>query len=149
MHVNTVYDLASCQGVVFRICFPDGLDLCLNWWSSWRKASKPFGPVSRTFSRLPSTPSPNPHPPLVVRPHFSLSHICTNTLPEHRDTIERDLWAQFVCFNGQKEAPDLTAGRPCGLWTHEEITVKSHQGFNSLWPSYGFPLAFRGVLVCG
>lgn len=89
--------------------------------------------------------SPAPRPCFLT----PLTHTCTNTLSEHRDTIERDLWAQFVCFNGQEEAPDLTTGRPRGLWTHEEITVKSHQGFNSLWPGRGFPLALGGALVCG
>ncbi len=92
-----------------------------------------------------SSPSPAPQ----SCPLTSLTHTCTNTLPEHRDTIELDLWAQFVRFNGQEEAPDLTTGRPRQLWTHEEITVKSHRGFNSLWPSRGFALTLAGALVCG
>ena len=146
MHINTFYNLAECQGMVFPVCSPDGLDSCLNWWSSWRKASKAFGPATRTVSRLARPP-----PLLLLSPASSpllLTHAQTH-FPEHRDTIQRRLWAQFVCFNGQEEAPDLTTGRPRGLWTHEEITVKSHQGFNSLWPSRSFPLALGGALVCG
>lgn len=78
MHVNTFYDLAGCQGMVFRICSPDGLEFCLNWWSSWRKASKPFGSVTRTVSRLGRPP-----PLLFLSPAsslLSLTHAQTHSL---------------------------------------------------------------------
>lgn len=76
---------------------------------------------------------------------LSYSHVYTNMLPEHRDTIHWGLWAQYRYFNAWQEAPNLTTGRPLwavGCW---EIGVKSHQGFISFWPCHNFFLVLRGT----
>lgn len=134
MHVNTFYDLAVCQDMVIQICSSNGLDLCLQWWSSWRKASKLFGRVARSVSPLARSSRL-----LVLGPaSLPLSLTQAQTQSEDRDTIQWDLWVQFVCFNGQG-APKLTTDRP--LWdVHSwDINVKSHQGFIKFWPRSGFP----------
>lgn len=92
MHINTLYDLAGRQVMVFQISSPDGLDSRLSGWQTfWLQQTGLLTilPASAHQGRL----------------HTLLTHVCTNTLAEHRDTIERDLWAQSVCFNGQKRQP--------------------------------------------
>lgn len=144
MRVNTFYDLAVCQNMVIQICSSNGLDARLKWWSSWRKVSKVFGAAARTVSRLA-----RPSRLLLLSPAslpLSLTHAQTRS--EDRDTIQRDLWAQFVCFNGQ-EAPELTTDRP--LWAVDswEINVKSHQGFIKFWPRSGFLWPSEGLWFVG
>lgn len=144
MHVNTFYDLAVCQDMVIQICSSDGLDWCLPWWSSWRKVSKLFGRVARSVSRLA-----RPSRLLLLGPaSLPLSLTQAQTQSEDRDTIQWDLWVQFVCFNGQ-EAPKLTTDRP--LWdVHSwDINVKSHQGFIKFWPRSGFPWPCEGLWFVG
>lgn len=78
----------------------------------------------------------------VLLPNFS--HSCTNTLPEHRDTIHRDLWAQVVCLMGKRRHPILPLAGPHGLWTVEKLLSKairsllgSGLALASPWPSEG------------
>lgn len=64
-----------------------------------------------TISEATSSPSVSS----VQLPHFSQSFILyINTHPGHKDTIDWDLWAEFVSFIGPVVLPSLTTGRPTG-----------------------------------
>lgn len=79
---------------------------------------------------------------------LALSLKQAQTQSKDRDTIQWDLWVQFVCFNGQG-APKLTTDRP--LWdVHSwDINVRSHQGFIKFWPCGGFPWPWDGLWFVG
>lgn len=63
IHMN---NLAVCQDIVFPTCSP--MVWILAWWSSWKKTSKSLGPVTRTISRLVSSP-------LLLLLHHVSSHV--------------------------------------------------------------------------
>lgn len=120
----------------FPNTFPWWLGLLPELMEYLKKSIQTFRPTSKhrlTIGMVSRAPAPQS---CFLAP---FTHTCTNTLLKHRDTIEWGLWAQFVYFNGQVEAPNLTTGRPLRLRTCEKISVKSHQGFNSLWPRCSFP----------
>lgn len=144
MHVNTFYDLAVCQDMVIQICSSNGLAVCLQWWSSWRKVSKLFGQVARSVSPL----ARSSRLLLLGRASLPLSLTQAQTQSEDRDTIQWDLWVQFVCFNGQG-APKITTDR--SLWDVHSwyINVKSHQDFIKFWPHSGFPWPWDSLWFVG
>lgn len=132
MHVNTL----SRHG--FPECVPlMVLNSCLNWWSSWRKSIQTFWPeLPRTFSPLAAC---------SLKPCFptSLTHICTNTLAEHRYTIEwKFVGTVCVCFNGQEEAPNLNRWQaPAGCGLMKKLlseAIRALIAAASPWPSEGF-----------
>lgn len=141
MHVNTFYDLAECQGMVFLIRSPDGLDSCLNWWSSWRNASKPFGPVTRTVSRLAKPPCLQLLSPASSL--LSLTHAQTHSL-------STEIPLSWICGHslctlmGKRRHPisPLAGPASCGLMKKLlskaiRALIASSQVAASPWPSQG------------
>lgn len=141
MHINTFYDLAVCQDMVFWKCSPNGLDSCLNWWSSWRKASKTFGPVARTVSRLARPPRL-----LLLSPAslpLSLTHAQTHSLSTEIP-FTRICGHSLCALMGKRRQRILPLAGPRGLWTVEKLLSKAIRVLlgsgpvtASPWPSEG------------
>lgn len=146
MHVNTFYDLALCQAMVFRICSPDGLDSGLSWWSSRRKASKPFGPGTRTVSRLA-------RPPLLVFPSpasslLSLTHAQTH-LPSTEILFSGICGHSLCALMGKRRHPISPLAGPAGCGLMKKLLSKAIKVLIATGPVAASPWPSKGLWSVG
>lgn len=129
-------NLAVCQDIVFPTCSP--MVWILAWWSSWKKTSKSLGPLTRTISRLASSP-------LLLLLHHASLLTRTQTCSLSTDIPFTGICGHSICTLMAERRLPISLLRAVG-W---EIAVKSHQEFINFWPCHGFLLVLRGTQVCG
>lgn len=145
MHVNTFYELAGSQRMVFWICSPDGLDSCLNWWSSWRNSSKPFGPVTRTVSRLARPP-----PLLLFSPAsslLSLTHAQTHSLST--EIPLSGICGHSLCALMGKRHPISPLAGPAGCGLMKKLLSKAIRALIASGPAVASPWPSEGLWSVG
>lgn len=146
MHINTFYNLAECQGMVFPVWSPDGLGSCLNWWSSWRKASKAFGPATRTVSRLARPP-----PLLLLSPASSpllLTHAQTHS-PSTEIPFSGVCGHSLCALMGKRRHPISPLAGPAGCGLMKKLLSKAIRALIASGPAAASPWPSEGLWSVG